>query len=33
MANAITQILEDVKSPEEALAEAAALINTANNKQ
>lgn len=33
MANAITQLLEGVKSPEEALAEAAALINTANNKQ
>lgn len=32
MGNAITQILEGVKTPEEALAEAAELINRANNK-
>jgi arabinogalactan oligomer/maltooligosaccharide transport system substrate-binding protein len=32
MQNAITQILEGVKTPEEALAEAATLINTTNNK-
>jgi arabinogalactan oligomer/maltooligosaccharide transport system substrate-binding protein len=32
MGNAITQILEGVATPEEALAEAAELINTANNK-
>ncbi len=33
MANAITQILEGVKTPEEALTEAADLINTTNNKK
>ena len=32
MANAITQILEGVKTPQEALTEAATLINTTNNK-
>ncbi len=32
MGNAMTQILEGVKTPAEALAEAAALINTTNNK-
>jgi arabinogalactan oligomer/maltooligosaccharide transport system substrate-binding protein len=32
MGNAITKILEGVATPEEALAEAAELINTANNK-
>lgn len=32
MGNAITQILEGVKTPDEALAEAADLINRANNK-
>ena len=32
MGNAMTQILEDVASPEDALSEAANLINTANNK-
>jgi maltose-binding protein MalE len=32
MGNAMTQILEGVATPEEALAEAAGLINTANNK-
>ncbi len=32
MGNAMTQILEGVKTPAEALAEAASLINTANNK-
>jgi arabinogalactan oligomer/maltooligosaccharide transport system substrate-binding protein len=33
MQNAITQILEGVSTPEEALTEAADLINTTNNKQ
>jgi arabinogalactan oligomer/maltooligosaccharide transport system substrate-binding protein len=33
MGNAITKILEGVSSPQEALSEAATLINTANNKQ
>lgn len=32
MGNAMTKILEGVSTPEEALAEAASLINTANNK-
>jgi len=32
MGNAITQILEGVKTPQEALTEAAVLINTTNNK-
>ncbi len=32
MGNAMTQILEGVKSPADALAEAASLINTTNNK-
>lgn len=32
MGNAITQILEGVKTPQEALTEAATLINTTNNK-
>ena len=32
MGNAVTQILEGVASPEDALSEAANLINTANNK-
>lgn len=32
MGNAITQILEGVKSPQDALTEAAQLINTTNNK-
>jgi hypothetical protein len=32
MGNAVTKILEDVATPEEALAEAADLINTSNNK-
>ncbi|MBN1119561.1 MAG: extracellular solute-binding protein [Anaerolineae bacterium] len=32
MGNAMTEILEEVKTPEEALAEAASLINTANGK-
>ena len=32
MGNAVTKILEDVASPEEALSEAAGLINTSNNK-
>ena len=32
MGNAVTKILEGVSTPEEALAEAAGLINTANNK-
>lgn len=32
MGNAITQILEGVKPPQEALTEAAKLVNTANNK-
>ena len=32
MGNAMTQILEGVASPEDALSEAANLINTANNK-
>jgi arabinogalactan oligomer/maltooligosaccharide transport system substrate-binding protein len=32
MGNAITQILEGVKTPQEALTEAAQLINTTNNK-
>lgn len=32
MANAVTQILEEVLTPEEALVEACELINTANNK-
>jgi len=33
MGNAITQLREGVKTPQEALTEAAALINTANKKQ
>jgi arabinogalactan oligomer/maltooligosaccharide transport system substrate-binding protein len=33
MGNAITQIIEGVQSPEEALGESAQLINTTNNKQ
>jgi maltose-binding protein MalE len=33
MQNAMTKILEGVATPEEALSEAAQLINTANNKQ
>jgi arabinogalactan oligomer/maltooligosaccharide transport system substrate-binding protein len=33
MQNAITKILEEVATPEEALSEAAQVINTANNKQ
>jgi maltose-binding protein MalE len=32
MGNAVTQILEGVATPEDALAEAAGLINTANGK-
>jgi len=32
MANAVTQVLEEVLTPEEALVEACELINTANNK-
>jgi hypothetical protein len=32
MGNAMTQILEGVKTPAEALAEAATLVNTTNNK-
>jgi arabinogalactan oligomer/maltooligosaccharide transport system substrate-binding protein len=33
MANAMTQILEGVKPPQDALTEAAQLINTTNNKE
>jgi maltose-binding protein MalE len=33
MQDAMTKILEDVAPPEEALSEAASLINTANNKE